>query len=122
MATMGIEGGVPSAALNAPSVRRPNDVNFEIGDERRLSLFSSIPTYPKHAHFYSPHSHAIVPGGFTKERDHLLRLALAHEAVVDEHASEPVAHRCMDEDGRDGRIDAAREATDDPPFPVCGRS
>ena len=45
--------------------------------------------------------------------DHFVRFALAHEAVVDEHAGELVADRLVDQHGRDGRIDAARQAADD---------
>ena len=41
--------------------------------------------------------------------DHLLRLALAQEAVVDEDARELVADRLVDEQRRDGRVDAAGE-------------
>ena len=49
-----------------------------------------------------------------KELDDLLRLALAHEAMVDEDAGEPVADRLMDEHRGDRRIDPAREAADAP--------
>ena len=51
-----------------------------------------------------------------EEADHLLRLALAQEAVIDEDAGELVADRLVDQDRRDRRIDAAREAADDPRF------
>ena len=44
--------------------------------------------------------------------DDLLCLVLAQEAVVDEHARELVAHRLVDEKGRDGRVDATGEAAD----------
>ena len=44
--------------------------------------------------------------------DDLLGLVLPQEAVVDEHARELVAHRLVDEKGRDGRVDATREAAD----------
>ena len=48
------------------------------------------------------------------ERLHdLLGLALAQQAVVDEDAGEPVADRLVDEQGRDGRVDAAGEPADD---------
>ena len=43
-----------------------------------------------------------------------LRLALAHEPVVDVDAGQPVAHGAMDERRRDRRVDAARERADDP--------
>ena len=45
--------------------------------------------------------------------DDLLRLVGAHEPVVDEHARELVADRLVDEQRRDGRVDAAGEAADD---------
>ena len=48
-----------------------------------------------------------------EERHHLLGLALAHEAVVDEDAGELVADRLVQEHGRDRRIDPARQAADD---------
>ena len=41
--------------------------------------------------------------------DHLLGLALAQQAVVDEHAGELVADRLVHEQRRDGRVDAAGE-------------
>ena len=44
---------------------------------------------------------------------HLLRLVQAQQAMVDEHAGEPVADRAVDERGRHGRIDAARQAQQD---------
>ena len=42
-----------------------------------------------------------------------LRLLLAHQAVVDVDAGQPIADRAMDERRRDGRIDAARQRADD---------
>ena len=45
--------------------------------------------------------------------DHLLGLVLAQEAVVDEDARELVADGAVDEQRRDGRVDAARERADD---------
>ena len=47
-----------------------------------------------------------------EKADHLLRLALAQKAVVDEDAGQLVADRLVDQDRRDRRIDAAREAAD----------
>ena len=44
-----------------------------------------------------------------------LRLLLAHQAVVDVDAGQPVADGAMDERGRDRGIDAAREGADDEP-------
>ena len=43
-----------------------------------------------------------------EEPDDLLGLAEPHQAVVDEHAGELVADRLVDQDGRDGAVDAAR--------------
>ena len=48
-----------------------------------------------------------------ERRDDLLGLAQAQQAVVDEDARQPVAERLVAEDGRDRRVDAAREAADD---------
>ncbi len=45
--------------------------------------------------------------------DDLVAFALAHEAVVDEHAGELVADRFVDEHGCDGGVDATGEAADD---------
>ena len=45
--------------------------------------------------------------------DHLLRLVLAQQAVVDEDARQLVADRLVDEQRRDRGVDAAREAADD---------
>ena len=42
-----------------------------------------------------------------------LRLALAHEPVVDVDAGQPVADGAMDERRRDRRVDAARQRADD---------
>ncbi len=42
----------------------------------------------------------------------LLALALAHQAVVDVHAGEPVADRPLDERGGHGRVDTAGQAAD----------
>ena len=47
-----------------------------------------------------------------EQAHHLLRLALAHEAVIDEDAGQLVADRLVDQHRRDRRIDAAREAAD----------
>ena len=56
--------------------------------------------------------HAEVP----LERDpQQLRLALAHEPVVDVDARQPVPDGAVDERRRDRRIDAARERADDAP-------
>src|SRR5208283_311779 len=43
-----------------------------------------------------------------KQRHHLLGLALAQQAMIDEDTSERVANRLMDQHGGDGAIDAAR--------------
>ena len=50
-----------------------------------------------------------------EQADHLLRLALAHEAVIDEDAGQLVADRLVDQHRRDRQIDAAREPADHPP-------
>ncbi len=42
--------------------------------------------------------------------DHLRRLVLAHQAMIDQHAGQPVADRFMDQQRGDRRIDAARQA------------
>ena len=47
-----------------------------------------------------------------EQRDDLLRLALAHQAVVDEHAGQLVADRFVDQHRRDRAVDAARQAAD----------
>ena len=52
-----------------------------------------------------------------KQRDDLLRLAQAQQAVIDEDAGEPVADRLMDQHRGDGGIDAAGEPADHPPLP-----
>ena len=46
-------------------------------------------------------------------RPEQLRLLLAHQAVVDVDAGQPVADGAMDERRRDGRVDAARQRADD---------
>ena len=46
--------------------------------------------------------------------DHLLGLALAQQAVVDEHAGELVADRLVHEQRGDRRVDAARERAEHP--------
>ena len=45
---------------------------------------------------------------------HLLGLVRAHEAVIDEHARELIAHGLVDEQRRDRRVHPARQAADDP--------
>src|SRR5207244_5287391 len=55
--------------------------------------------------------------GVTEHPQHLLRLAGAQEAVVDEDAGEPLADGALDEGGGHRRIDAAREPADDAPGP-----
>ena len=53
-----------------------------------------------------------MPSCSRKAVDHLLGLVLAHHAVVDEDAGEPVADRAVDEQ-RGGRgVDAAGEPAD----------
>ncbi len=48
-----------------------------------------------------------------EQADHLVRLALPHQAVVDEDAGQLVADRLVDQHRRDRRIDPAGEAADD---------
>ena len=47
-----------------------------------------------------------------EHRDDFFGLALAQQPVVDEDAGQLVADRLVDQDGGDGRIDAARQAAD----------
>jgi hypothetical protein len=47
--------------------------------------------------------------------DDLLALVLAHEAVVDEDAGQLLADRLVDQQRRDARVHAARQAADDLP-------
>ena len=56
----------------------------------------------------------------TKQRDDLLALALAHETVVDIDAGEPVADRLVDEHGRHGGINSARQAAEHPAIADLG--
>jgi hypothetical protein len=51
--------------------------------------------------------------GVAERLDHLLALVLTHEAVVDEHARELVAHGSVHQQGGHRGIDAAGEAADD---------
>ena len=46
-------------------------------------------------------------------RHHLLGLVQAQQAVVDEDALQAIANRAVDDRRRDGRVDAARQATND---------
>ena len=50
----------------------------------------------------------------SKRLPNLLGFVLPQHAVVDEDAREPVADGAVDEQRRDGRIDAAAQAADDP--------
>ena len=52
--------------------------------------------------------------GVAERGDHLLALVLAHQAVVDEHAGQPVADRAVHEQRGDRGVDAAGEAADRP--------
>ena len=52
--------------------------------------------------------------------DHLRALVLAHQAVVDEHARQPVADRAVHEQRRDARVDPAREPADRAPVADLG--
>ena len=45
--------------------------------------------------------------GVAEQAHDLLRLAHAHQSVIDEDAGQPVADGFMDEDRRDGAVDAA---------------
>ena len=44
--------------------------------------------------------------------DHLARLVLAQQAMIDEDAGELIADRLVDQQRRDGRVDAAGEPAD----------
>ena len=55
-----------------------------------------------------------------ERRHHLLRLAGAQQAVVDEDAGELVADRLVDQHRRHRRIDAAGQAADHPALPDLG--
>ena len=55
-----------------------------------------------------------------EQPDHLLALAGAHQAVVDEDAGQLVADRLVDQHRRDRRIDAAGEAADHPALADLG--
>ena len=52
-----------------------------------------------------------------EEIDHLARLVLAQETVIDEDAGELIADRLVDQERRDGRVDAAREPADHAALP-----
>ena len=47
-----------------------------------------------------------------EEIDHLARLVLAQETMIDEDAGELIADRFVDQQRRHRRVDAAREAAD----------
>ncbi len=49
-----------------------------------------------------------------KQRHHLAAFTEAQQAVIDKHAGELVVDRLMDQHGRDGGVDAARQAADHP--------
>ena len=49
-----------------------------------------------------------------EQRDDLLGLACAHQAVVDEHAGQLLADRLVDQHRGDRAVDAARQAADHP--------
>ena len=53
--------------------------------------------------------------------DHLLRLVLAQQAVVDEDARELLADRLVHEQRRHGRVDAARQRAQDALGPTWAR-
>src|SRR4051812_26765725 len=48
-----------------------------------------------------------------EQADDLLRLALAHQAMVDKDAGELVSNRLVDQHRGDSAVDAARQAADD---------
>src|SRR6478672_11342317 len=52
-----------------------------------------------------------------KEIDHLTRLVLAEQPMIDEDAGELIADRFVDEQRRDGRVDPAREPADHAALP-----
>ena len=52
-----------------------------------------------------------------EEIDHLARLVLAQQPVIDEDAGELIADRFVDEQRRDGRVDPAREPADHAALP-----
>ena len=52
--------------------------------------------------------------GVAEGCDHLLALVPAHQAVVDEHAGQPIADRAVHEQRRDRGVDTAREPADRP--------
>ena len=52
--------------------------------------------------------------------DHLRALVLAHEAVIDEHAGQPVPDRPVHEQRGHRGVDAARQAADGPAVPHLG--
>ena len=52
-----------------------------------------------------------------KQRDDLLRLALPQHTVIDEYAGEPVADRLVDQERRDGGVDAAGERAEHAALP-----
>ena len=58
--------------------------------------------------------------GVAEGRNDLLALALAHQAVIDEHAGQLVADRAVHEQRRDGGVDAPGEAADRPPVADLG--
>ena len=55
-----------------------------------------------------------------EEADHLVRLALPHQAVVDEDAGQLVADRLVDQHRRHRRIDPAGKSADHPAFADLG--
>ena len=80
----------------------------------RLSSGSVTPGQPLEEPVGGPHVDELDALVATERLDHLLALALAHQAGVDEHTGELVADRPVHERSRDGRVDAARQPADRP--------
>ena len=76
---------------------------FRVGDARELPDEALL-----HLHVHERHVEVAV-----ERRDDLLRLALSHQAVVDEDARQLVTDGFVHEQRGDGRVDAAGERAQD---------
>jgi hypothetical protein len=69
----------------------------------------------------APASSGAGPARSDRGIDDGLCLVETQQAVIDEHAGELLADRLMDQHGRDGGVDAARQAADHLAPPTCAR-
>src|SRR4029450_13489721 len=106
----------------APAAREPpglllEDFDEGVSDDPALALGVALAREPVQEAVLGARDDERDFQVLAEQRLHLLALALAQQAVVDEHAREAIGDRLVHERGRHRRSDAARDHATTRPLP-----